>query len=177
MTQHSALGAQHTPMDIRYPNLSELIYINGMVLDKPEISAGKQKIRDVELLQAAVARPAASAFGEDAYPTLREKTAALLHSVARNHPFTDGNKRTAVVGAVFFFRINGQTVIWEQDDALAMILRVAEGRSEVDELAAWFPLDAHPASLAPEADADADMRLIAQIIDEQQGLLDELERQ
>jgi death-on-curing protein len=164
-------------MVIRYPTYSELIYINGIVLDKPEIAAGKQKIRDVELLQAAVARPTASAFGQDAYPTLREKAAALLHSVARNHPFTDGNKRTAVVGAVFMFRINGQTVIWEQDDALAIILRVAEGKSELDELAAWFPLADSPASSSPEPDADIDMRLIARIIDEQGGLLDELKRQ
>jgi death-on-curing protein len=164
-------------MDIRYPTLSELIYINGMVLDKPEIAAGRQKIRDVELLQAAVARPAASAFGEDAYPTLREKAAALLHSVARNHPFTDGNKRTAVVGAVFMFRVNGQTITWEQDDALAMILRIAEGRGGLDELAAWFPLAESPASVSPVPDADNDMRLIAQIIEEQRGLLDELERQ
>lgn len=164
-------------MDVRYPTYSELIYINGVVLDKPEIAAGKQKIRDVELLLAAVARPAASAFGEDAYPTLREKAAALLHSVARNHPFTDGNKRTAVVGTVFMFRINGQTVIWEQDDALAMILRVAEGKGEVDELAVWFPLAQSTEPPSPEPDADTDMRLISRIIDEQGGLLDELERQ
>lgn len=161
-------------MDIRYPTYSELIYINGVLLDQPKIAAGKQKIRDVELLQAAVLRPAASAFGEDAYPTLREKAAALLHSVARNHPFTDGNKRTAVVGAVFMFRINGQTVTWTLDDALATVLRVAEGRSSVDELAAWFPLADDPASRLPEPDADADMRLIARIIVEQEQLLDEL---
>jgi death-on-curing protein len=163
-------------MDIRYPTLSELIYINGVVLDKPEIAAGRQKIRDVELLDAAVARPSASAFGQDAYPTLREKAAALLHSVARNHPFTDGNKRTSVIGAVFMLRVNGQTVVWKQDDALAMILRVAEGKSGVDELAAWFPLEADHLSLSPEPDATGDMRLIAQLIDEQRGLLDELKR-
>jgi death-on-curing protein len=163
-------------MDIRYPTYSELIYINGVLLDKPEIAAGKQKIRDVELLQAAVLRPAASAFGEDAYPTLREKAAALLHSVARNHPFTDGNKRTAVVGTVFMFRVNGQTVTWELDDALATVLDVAEGKGSMEALAAWFPLADDEASRLPAPDADADMRLIARIIVEQERLLDELKR-
>lgn len=161
-------------MDIRYPTLSELIYINGTVINQPKILAGTQQIREIELLDAAVARPAASAFGADAYPTLREKAAALLHSVARNHPFTDGNKRTATVGAVFFLRVNGQVVTWQQDDALAMILNVAEGRAEMRELAAWLPLADAPYDAPP--DSDTDMRLIAGIIAEQKGLLDELKR-
>ena len=76
---------------MRYPTLSELIYINGRLLNDDRIMNGRQKIRDIVLLESAVLRPAASAFGADAYPTLPEKAAALLHSIARNHPFTDGN--------------------------------------------------------------------------------------
>jgi death-on-curing protein len=159
---------------MRYLTLSELIYVNGAVLNRQDIATGRQKIRDIELLEAAVARPEASAFGADAYPTLREKAAALLHSVARNHPFTDGNKRTAVVGAVFMLHVNGKAVIWTQDDALKMILRVAEGMADVDELASWLPLT--PAPYDQHPDAETDMRLIARIIHEQKGLLDELER-
>ncbi len=161
-------------MDTRYLTLSELIYINGTVLDRPDISTGTQQIRDIQLLEAAVARPAASAFGEDAYPTLRRKVAALIHSVARNHPFTDGNKRTATVGIVFMLCVNGQGVTWTHSDALVMILRIAEGQCGVDEFAAWLPLAAQPYDDAP--DSDADMRLIGAIIVEQKGLLDELER-
>lgn len=160
---------------MRYLTISELIYINGILLKRLDIASGKQKIRDIELLEAAVLRPEASAFGEDAYPTLRDKAAALLHSLARNHPFTDGNKRTATVGTAFMLRVNGEAVAWQQDDALAMIMRIAEGDAEVDEIAAWFPLEASPYDLHP--DAETDMRLIAQIIDEQKGLLDELARQ
>lgn len=160
---------------MRYVTLSELIYINGTVLGRLDISTGKQQIRDIALLEAAVARPAASAFGEDAYPTLREKAAALLHSVARNHPFTDGNKRTAVVGIVFMLWVNGQAVVWDQADALKMILRVAEGKCKPDEAATWLPLDASPYDLPP--DTENDMQLIANIITEQKWLLDELERQ
>jgi death-on-curing protein len=159
---------------VRYLTLSEQIYINGTVLHRPDISAGKQQIRDIQMLEAAVQRPAASAFGQDAYPSLRQKTAALLHSLARNHPFTDGNKRTATVGVVFMFRVNGQAVIWRQEEALSVILRVAEGQIGVETAADWFPLVDQPYDLPP--DADHDMRLIAEIITEQQGLLDELER-
>jgi len=160
--------------DIRYLTLSELIYINGTLLNKPQISSGEQQIRDLQLLEAAAARPAASAFGEDAYPTLREKAAALLHSVARNHPFTDGNKRTATVGMIFMLRVNGQAVLWEQDEALTMILRVAEGQCQIDEVASWLPLRAQPHSLPPNSEAD--MQLIGEIIMEQKGLLNELEQ-
>ncbi len=159
---------------MRYLSLSELIYINGTLLNNPQITSGKRHVRDIDLLEAAVQRPAASAFGQDAYPTLREKTAALLHSIARNHPFADGNKRTATVGAIFMFAVNGERVIWQPEAALKTILEVAEGAVHVPELAAWFPLEAQPASMLP--DADADMRHIARIIEEQRWLLDELER-
>lgn len=159
---------------MRYLTISELIYINGTVLKKREIATGKQQIRDIQLLQAAVQRPTASAFGEDAYPTLRKKVAALLHSVARNHAFTDGNKRTATVAAVFMFRVNGERVIWQQDDALVMILGAAEGVRTLDQLADWFPLEQDTPFFDP--DEATDMRLIQAIIDEHRGLLDELEQ-
>lgn len=159
---------------MRYITLSELIYINGMVLNRHDIATGKQQIRDVQLLEAAVQRPQASAFGQDAYPTLRAKVAALMHSVARNHPFTDGNKRTATVGAVFMLRVNGEHVIWLQDDAEAMIVGMAEGSVSLDQMAVWFPLETALPSFEP--DSEADMALIQDIIREHKGLLDALER-
>ncbi len=160
---------------MRYLTLSELIYINGKLLNNAQIMSGKQKVRDLPLLEAAAARPAASAFGADAYPTLSEKAAALFHSVVRNHPFTDGNKRTAVVAALFMFQVNGQRVIWQPEAALPVILSAAEGQYDVDRLAAWFPLETGEES--PQEDADKDMRSIAQIIEDQRWLLDELAKQ
>jgi death on curing protein len=159
---------------MRYLTLSELIYINGTLLNNPDIVTGKREVRDLQLLDAAVARPAASAFGEDAYPTLNEKVAALMHSVARSHPFADGNKRTATVSAIFMFLVNGQRIVWEQEEALAIIVRLAEGTCSTEEIAAWFPLTAVAPAL--EADAETDKRLIADIIKEQKWLLHELER-
>jgi death-on-curing protein len=157
---------------VRYLTLSELIYINGRLLNNDKIMSGKQKVRDIVLLESAVLRPSTSAFGEDAYPTLSEKVAALLHSIARNHPFTDGNKRTATVAAIFMFAVNGQRVVWDQAAALSMILAVAENRRDLSALAAWFPLQADEA--IPEPDAEKDMKIIDQIINAQRWLLEEL---
>jgi death on curing protein len=158
---------------LRYLTLSELIYINGRILGNAQIMSGKQKVRDVDLLDAAVARPAASAFGADAYPTLHDKVAALLHSVARNHPFTDGNKRTATVSALFMLAVNGEGVTWGAQEALDKIIDVAEGRLDWEALAAWLPTQ--PCDTAPDADAERDMRAIDRIIEEHRWLLDALE--
>jgi death-on-curing protein len=157
---------------VRYLTLSELIYINGRLLNNAQIMSGKRKVRDVELLAAAVARPAASAFGQDAYPTLREKAAALFHSVARNHPFADGNKRTATLAAILMLAVNGERVIWRQEEALERIAAVAEGRAEMETLAAWLPTEA--CEPAPEADAERDRQTIDALIAAQRWLLDEL---
>jgi death on curing protein len=159
---------------MRYLTLSELIYINGRVVNNPKIMSGKQEVRDLVLLDAAVERPMTSAFGEDAYPTLNDKVAALFHSIARNHPFVDGNKRTAAVAAVFMFAVNGKRIVWDQEEALEIIVAVAENRRGFEELAMWFPVEEGEAVLEP--DADKDMQMIAQMIEEQKWLLDELHK-
>jgi death-on-curing protein len=164
---------------MRYLTLSELIYLNGRLLNNDKIMSGKQKVRDLALLEAAVLRPAASAFGADAYPTLPEKVAALLHSIARNHPFTDGNKRTATLAAIFMLQVNGQQVAWSPPEALKVILDVAENRQPQDQLAAWL---AHPGLLidcppTPDPDATDDMRRIETLITQHDWLLSELAKQ
>src|SRR6476620_10220600 len=70
-------------------------------------------LRDAGLLDSACHRPSATVFGEDAYPTLVLKTAALLHSLTANHPFIDGNKRTAWISTVVFLRDNDAADIAE----------------------------------------------------------------
>ena len=159
---------------MRYLSLSELIYINGKVLDNEKIATGQQKVRDIVMLEAAEARPAASAFGQDAYPTLEEKAAALLHSIARNHPFTDGNKRTATVSALFMMLVNGGRVVWDETEALDIIVRVAENQTDVPALANWLMKQIHPIEPSPEPDAEKDMQAIAGLIQEHRWLLDEL---
>jgi len=86
------------------------------------------KVRDLGLLEAAAARPAASAFGPDAYPSLHEKAAALLHSLARNHALVDGNKRLALAGMIAFHGLNGRRLTLTNDEAYDLVMAVAEGR-------------------------------------------------
>lgn len=170
--------AQHTipQPQTRFVTVDELIYINEQLhYEQPvhKILQGKQKVRDMDLLEAAAGRPMQTVFGEDAYPTLEEKAAALLHSIARNHPFADGNKRTATVAAIFMLRVNGLHVHWQAEAALEQILLIAEGKRTPAEFAAWLPTTA--AEPMPEQDAEADMQAIAAIMAEHQWLLAELE--
>lgn len=160
---------------MRYLTVDELVYINDVLPGNDKIHKilqGKQKVRDIGLLEAAAARPMQSVFGEDAYPTLHEKAAVLLHSIARNHPFADGNKRTATVAAIFMLQVNGLQVNWNAVEALERIAALAEGDEDPASFAAW--LRTEPGVVALEQDAEADMRAIAQIVEQHRWLLEEL---
>lgn len=157
---------------MRYPTYSELIFINGLLLNDADLQTGKKKVRDIDLLLAAADRPRASVFGEDAYPTLSGKAAVLLHSVSRNHPFTDGNKRTGTVGALFLLAVNGYKVKWNQKSAVNRIINVAEGRTEYSDFAKWLELETGDSSLEP--DTERDTLIIKNLIEEQKSLLNEL---
>jgi death-on-curing protein len=90
--------------------------------------AGEPQVRDIGFLAAAAARPAASACGNDAYPHLDAKAAALLHSLARNHALGDGNKRLALAGVIAFCGVNGRRVTLTNDEAYDLVMVVANGR-------------------------------------------------
>lgn len=96
---------------------------------------GAGPVRDVGLLDAAVARPRSRVFGEDAYPTIGLKAAALLHSIVTNHALVDGNKRLGWLATTIFLDINGQSVQLDDDDAFELVMAVAEGRLDVEEIA------------------------------------------
>lgn len=96
---------------------------------------GVGPVTDVGLLDAAVARPRSSAFGDDAYPTLHLKAAALLHSIVTNHALADGNKRLGWLAAVVFLDLNEAAVTLEDDDAFDLVMAVAEDRTDVKSIA------------------------------------------
>lgn len=90
-------------------------------------------VRDYGLLEAAAARPQASAFGQDAYPDLHVKAAALLHSLVRNHALVDGNKRLAWAACRVFLGLNDQWVhVATEDERVDFVVAVAS--SELDDL-------------------------------------------
>jgi death on curing protein len=103
-------------------------------------SAGVGPVRDIGLLDSAVARPASSAFGNDAYPSLAEQAAALLHSIARNRALVDGNKRLAWFSTVVCLDINEAETSLDDDAAFALVMDVAQGALEVPEIAARLSL-------------------------------------
>jgi death on curing protein len=84
-------------------------------------------VGDYGLLESALARPRASVFGRDAYPGLHLKAAALLHSLARNHALSDGNKRLAWTACRTFLAINGQWISAPEDDRFQFVIQVATG--------------------------------------------------
>jgi death-on-curing protein len=93
---------------------------------------GDVEIRDVGLLESASARPRSTAFGEDAYPSIHAKAAALLHSIALNHPLVDGNKRLALAASIAFYGLNGFRLILSNDEAYELVMAVAAG--ELDDV-------------------------------------------
>lgn len=90
-------------------------------------------VRDHGLLESALARPQATAFGADAYESLEEKAAALLHSLARNHALVDGNKRLALAAMIAFLGLNGHRLTLTNDQAYTLVMDIASGR--VDDVA------------------------------------------
>lgn len=89
-------------------------------------------VRDIGLLESAAHRPTAEMFGQEAYPDLFDKAAALLQSLAINHPLFDGNKRTAWLSCVTFLAINGVDLAPDIDAAEELVIAVATG--ELDEI-------------------------------------------
>jgi death on curing protein len=104
-------------------------------------------VRDLGLLDSALVRAQTRLYGQDAYPTLQLKAAAMVHSVINNHPMVDGNKRSAWVILNFFLVLNNRQLRSSQDNAYEFIMSIAEKRIELEEIAAW--LEDHMIPLIP----------------------------
>lgn len=99
---------------------------------------GGTGLSDRSGLEAAASRPAMTFGGEDLYADVPAKAAALMRSLALNHPFVDGNKRVAAHAAVLFALINGYSCVATSDELVAITLDVAKGEVEVEALVIWF---------------------------------------
>ncbi|NUU18018.1 type II toxin-antitoxin system death-on-curing family toxin [Cellulomonas humilata] len=116
---------------MEYLDLGDLLTVAEAILGRaPEV-------RDYGLLEAALARPQASVFGEDAYPSLVHKAAALLISLVDNHALLDGNKRLGWIGCLVFLSMNGVELGVRPAADTALVLSIADGSlTEVDAVAA-----------------------------------------
>ncbi|WP_406085793.1 type II toxin-antitoxin system death-on-curing family toxin [Streptomyces virginiae] len=102
---------------------------------------GTSEVRDYGLLDSALARPQSSVFGQDAYPDIWEKAAALMESLARNHGLVDGNKRIAWYATWVFLHMNGHPLDagFDVDEAERFVLDVCQGSLDVPKIAAQLP--------------------------------------
>ena len=101
-------------------------------------SGGIDGLRDEGLLDSAVNAPMQTFGGEELYPTILEKAARLGYGLIHNHPFTDGNKRIGTHAMLVFLDINNIMLSYEDDDLIAVILRVASGQANEQELQEWL---------------------------------------
>ncbi|MGB9662578.1 MAG: type II toxin-antitoxin system death-on-curing family toxin [Moorellaceae bacterium] len=101
-------------------------------------TGGAPGVRDRSVLVSAVLNPLATFGGEDLYPGLLAKVAALLYGLARGHPFVDGNKRTAFLAAAVVLRKNGLRLSASDAEVVAFMEAVATGRLYLDDVLAWL---------------------------------------
>jgi death-on-curing protein len=95
---------------------------------------GVGPVRDLGLLDSACHRPRSGFMGQDAYPALPAKAAALMHSLVLNHALLDGNKRLALLATVVFLRINGYRLALSDDEAFDLAIAVAAGQLDAEEI-------------------------------------------
>ncbi|MFC5500985.1 type II toxin-antitoxin system death-on-curing family toxin [Lysinimonas soli] len=91
---------------------------------------GDLAVRDLGLLEAAVQRPQTTLYGQEAYPSIHDKAAVLLESLARNHALVDGNKRIAWLATVVFYELNELTLDAPDDEAYDLIIAVSTSAAE-----------------------------------------------
>lgn len=118
-----------------YLSISQLVALHRILV---AAFGGAEGLRYRAGLESAAARPAATFGGDDLYPDLAGKAAALMHSLMLNHPFVDGNKRVGAAAAELFVRINGAGLDATDEEFEGVAVNVAAGEVAVEALAIWF---------------------------------------
>lgn len=120
---------------MNYLTPEQVLFIHYRLIEE---TGGSHGIRDIALLQSAIARPMAAFGGDDLYPDIFTKAAALMHSLIKNHPFIDGNKRTAITSASILLIRNGYQLNASNKELERFTLKVASKNTEIEEIAKWF---------------------------------------
>ena len=119
----------------QYLTPEQILFLHSRLIAE---TGGSHGILELGLLLSALGRPQGTFDGKDLYPDLFLKTAALMDSLVRNHPFVDGNKRTAITSAALFLRINGFRLVVENDEIIRFALACAKSQLSLDEMRDWF---------------------------------------
>lgn len=120
---------------MRFLTLIEVLELHRRIIEK---SGGAFGIRDVGLLESAIAQPRMTFGGEDLYPSLLEKAAALGFSIIMNHPFVDGTERTSHAATETFLVLNGLEINASVDEQERMVLAIASGKQERQVFIEWL---------------------------------------
>ncbi|MCX6706280.1 MAG: type II toxin-antitoxin system death-on-curing family toxin [Candidatus Woesebacteria bacterium] len=122
-------------MDINFLSLDEILAIH---YDQINRYGGSHGVRDFNLLISAASRLQATFGGFDLYPDVFSKAAALIHSLVLNHPFVDGNKRTAMVSTARFLFINDYVVKMSKEELIDLPLKIESKKMDIESIATWF---------------------------------------
>ena len=113
----------------------EIVWLHALALAE---GGGAPGLRDVGLLESALGRMNAGYGGQELYRDPVEKAAALLDALVRNHPFVDGNKRTALAAAATLLDMNGIELSFTPEDAVALTVGIAKHEVSLGEIVAWL---------------------------------------
>ncbi len=120
---------------MNYLSVAQVLFIHARLIAE---TGGSPGFRDLGLLSSAVARPQATFDGQDLYPDLFSKTAALMDSLVRNHAFIDGNKRVGITAAGLFLRLHGRQLTASNAELERFTWDVAQAQVNLDSMTIWF---------------------------------------
>lgn len=118
-------------------SIEEVISIHDLLIDKFKGSRG---VRDKGLLESSVFRPFSTFDSIELYPTAVDKAAAIIESIVKNHPFIDGNKRTGYTLMRLVLLQEGFDIKASEDEKYDFVIRIAEGKSSIDEIKQWIKI-------------------------------------
>lgn len=119
----------------KYPTLDEVVALHFRITEK---TGGSQGVRDWDLLASALGRPQATFGGEDLYPDIFLKAAALIQSLSGNHPFVDSNKRTALATLEYFLHLNDVEILATQKEKVKFTLWAENEKPTLDKIVEWI---------------------------------------
>lgn len=126
---------------IVYLTAEQVLFLHSRLIQE---TGGEQGVRDLAMLLSALGRPQSSFNGADLYPGLFAKAAALLDSLIRNHPFLDGNKRTAIAAAGIFLHLNGFLLKVDSAEMVRFTLACAQSQVPLEQITVWLQSYSQP---------------------------------
>jgi death-on-curing protein len=132
---------------VEYLTVAEVLVLHARLTQR---TGGYGGLRDVGLLEAALAAPRATFDEVELHPDLWHKAAALMRSLISNHPFVDGNKRVALAATGLFLELNGYRLETSNEDVLSFTRKVVGGGLEIDGMAEWLTAHCRPIGLSQD---------------------------